>query len=138
MLVLKGELGLDHGPAVESLVWIEQYARWTRVLFLCDASCPTTIVAASDIDRVPLPLDDKAGWTLDDRSAVEGVRVAALLSFFGEDERFTYHVDLVLTDVHSRSRLGWDVLGRWLSEIDADGGTAMFEPQSWDGRSLTE
>lgn len=134
--MLEGTFHGDASPAITGIVWIENHARWIRVEFLLDPSCSMTIVAATDIDRAPLPLDDVVEMRMDDRPPVTVVPVPALVSFVDEAQRYTYQVNVLLSDHHVRSRLGWDVLSRWLTVIDPEGSAALFEPQSWDGRGL--
>ena len=125
----------DAGPSVFGVVWIENYARFVRVSFLVDPSCPVTVLASGDIARTPLPLDDLTRTGIDDRPSIAWLPAAALVGFSDESWKYTYHVSVILTDEHLRSRLGWDVLSQWTSVIDPETGTALFDPRSWDARS---
>ena len=122
---------------LEGTVWIEHYATSIVVEFLIDPSSPRSYLAAADLGLADLPLDDIVQVVESNSPATNGIPVLALIWFDGDGERYSFHVQAILTGERTKSRLGWDVLNRWLTVIDPEGRSALFQPQSWDSTSAT-
>lgn len=124
----------DNGtPLAEAQVWCPALQLRETVTFLIDTSSAASFITASDIGLDPasdFPLDDRVSVELSDGVTASGRSLRVLITF--RDDSGTRHLEevtVIATDgTYSRSRLGRDILNRWLVLYDPPGSQLLFEP----------
>ena len=122
-------------PRLKANVWIHRFAVRSSIDMVIDPASSKTTVATGDIRRFGgLPLDDFA--KVDGVFGVDaGIAAPAMLSFTASDGLVVAELtDVVLVySPAGTSRLGRDVLNRWLMVYDPGGINLLFEPYSDSG-----
>ena len=121
-------------PRLRARVWLITRDHRASVDFLLDPASPTTVVSTGDLGRFFLPLDDLSGvaGVAGVFGVLLGLSAAALLMLDTAERGIALEtVDVVVAHgLEGTSRLGRDVLNRWLMVYDPGGNNLLFEPYS--------
>lgn len=101
-----------------------------------DFTTTATVITTGDLATGPMALDDLSA--ISDSPGVAAAYVArSVVSFLDEDgTNVGYQIEIrIVVGPAGHSRLGRDVLGRWLVVVDATEGLLVLEPRSWDFRT---
>ena len=121
---------IDQVPRIRARRWIVRRNYRAPDIFVIDPASPTTVVSSGDLGGF-------GGSALDDLSRIDGVfgvnsglRTTALLTFDTAEGGVQMEAldVVVVADVAGASRLGRDVLNRWLMVYDPRGGILSFDP----------
>lgn len=140
-VVIEGSFGPQGEWSVECVVAFPQF-RATKVVvpFLVDPARPRSalspelrlsVMALDELMDLPALQWDEA------QPGGRAWEIPAFVTVIGDGARWTYHVPLLIPTAPNPpgpSRLGRDVLDRWLMVADPTEGTLLFEPRTWDLR----